>query len=566
MIGQQSGFPMLGYTQTTNFFQMTANSDKRILVPTRLPRKLVMFMKTWSSIIGEPLNATYQKVAEQFLIEEPWKHGMSWQYAKSCWQQVNIVLPSEMVGIIDELVEEHRVSRSAITCTMMYQWVVCPPEEDRELRKTFERIHGSPNIQDMLHEPGGQRLKTAIKKGGKKTSSGPALNIDADIVRLVDAIRQKGCAAANDEGISLALRNLNKKGVSKAELARRLGRSETWIKAAMQSVSPEAVDVARRIGVDPKHISAGELLRLVSWSKNAEKQVVLDWVAADIRSGTAYRRALLDTAEKRYELCRMFPGVFMRKDLSLEDLKRLKELIQSSSPERRKCAESVIVDGLPMPEEQLNTLTDDCRVANELLSEASKEVDEIAELRQRVFAQDEQIRLLSSRQRGMTTIGNGVSSFPDSLKTFLVDALLKQGKLTLVLDYLESFCADRVVILDSAYRSAKESDEAGFEDVGKAGELLFKLVGTYVDRMRENPQPSTGLDVFGDNRYAPGEGISNRNTQVRNARTFVGCEHPMMEHLKIGGRFSKAKTLRIHFRYDNSIGKVVIGHCGPHLL
>ncbi|MBU2817148.1 ParB/RepB/Spo0J family partition protein, partial [Acidithiobacillus ferrooxidans] len=124
-----------------------------------------------------------------------------------------------------------------------------------------------------------------------------------------------------DTDIGRALQKLlTQTRVSKAELARRLGRSDTWVKSVLAKASPEAEAVAKRIGMDPELIGAGESLRLISWSKDLEKGVVLDAIAAEIAGGRPYSRALLDDAEDRYEICRRFPKLAGRSDLSLEDL------------------------------------------------------------------------------------------------------------------------------------------------------------------------------------------------------------------------------------------------------
>ncbi|MHB1660114.1 MAG: ParB/RepB/Spo0J family partition protein, partial [Acidithiobacillus sp.] len=105
-----------------------------------------------------------------------------------------------------------------------------------------------------------------------------------------------------DTDIGRALQKLlTQTRVSKAELARRLGRSDTWVKSVLAKASPEAEAVARRIGMDPELIGAGESLRLISWSKDQEKGAVLDAIAAEIAGGRPYSRALLDDAEDRYE-------------------------------------------------------------------------------------------------------------------------------------------------------------------------------------------------------------------------------------------------------------------------
>lgn len=168
----------------------------------------------------------------------------------------------------------------------------------------------------------------------------PESDTDKLEMQMVENLARADMSSA-DIGTALQ-RLLNETGISKAELARRLGRSDTWVKAVLASASPEALAVANRIGVNPELIGAGESLRLISWSKDAEKQVVLDWIAADIRAGKAYSRALIDEAEASYEIRRRFPKMSSRTDLSLNDLKTWQALWDSTDPAQRAVADRVL--------------------------------------------------------------------------------------------------------------------------------------------------------------------------------------------------------------------------------
>jgi ParB family chromosome partitioning protein len=150
-------------------------------------------------------------------------------------------------------------------------------------------------------------------------------------------------ADMSDMDIGRALQKLlNATGISKAELARRLGRSDTWVKSVLAKASPEALEVATRIGVDPDSIGAGESLRLISWAKDLEKGAVLDAIAAEIAGGRPYSRALLDDAEDRYEICRRFPKMAVRTDLTLDDLRTWQKMWNSSDPAQRAVADRVL--------------------------------------------------------------------------------------------------------------------------------------------------------------------------------------------------------------------------------
>lgn len=150
-------------------------------------------------------------------------------------------------------------------------------------------------------------------------------------------------ADMSDTDIGTALHKLLRAtAISKAELARRLGRSDTWVKSVLAKASPEAIEVAARIGVSPDVMGAGESLRLISWANDPEKGAVLDAIAAEIAGGRPYSRALLDDAEDRYEICRRFPKMAVRTDLTLEDLRTWQTMWASSDPAQRAVADRVL--------------------------------------------------------------------------------------------------------------------------------------------------------------------------------------------------------------------------------
>ncbi len=166
-------------------------------------------------------------------------------------------------------------------------------------------------------------------------------------MQMVENLARKDMTPSD---IGRALQRLvDRTSLSKAELARRMGRSETWVKSVLTSASPEAQVVANRIGVPVDGIGAGEVLRMASWAKDAEKQVVLDWIAKEISGGRPYSRALIDDAEERYEIGRRFPRLATRMDLTLDDLRTWQKLWASPDLAQRAVAERVL-DGATLAE------------------------------------------------------------------------------------------------------------------------------------------------------------------------------------------------------------------------
>ncbi|MDD3760626.1 MAG: ParB/RepB/Spo0J family partition protein [Acidithiobacillus sp.] len=167
---------------------------------------------------------------------------------------------------------------------------------------------------------------------------------ESDTDRLeMQMVENLARADMSDQDIGRALQKLlDSTRVSKAELARRLGRSDTWVKAILAKSSTEAEAIAAKIGVPLDQIGTGEAMRMVSWSKDPEKKVVLDAIAAAIQEGHAFGRALIDAEEERYEILRRFPKLAGRADLTLDNLRTWQAMWKSDDPAQRAVAERVL--------------------------------------------------------------------------------------------------------------------------------------------------------------------------------------------------------------------------------
>jgi hypothetical protein len=122
---------------------------------------------------------------------------------------------------------------------------------------------------------------------------------------------------------------------------------------------------------------------------------------------------------------------------------------------------------------------------------------------------------------------------------------------------------DRIIILDAAYKSAKESQS--FKSPERALGLLLDLAGDYWEKLHDGKGDGEAKKVFG-NSYAAREADTLKKEAVKR-RTFryEGSPIVMLKHLKIGVKDSVAETLRIHFEWLSDKDKIVIGHCGRHL-
>lgn len=143
---------------------------------------------------------------------------------------------------------------------------------------------------------------------------------------------------------------------------------------------------------------------------------------------------------------------------------------------------------------------------------------------------------------------------------------LKAGcaKLEDALRLVSVLYADRIVVLESAFSSAAESDKAGFNHTSKAYELLTRLVTAYWQAMADGQGDQQAKNVFGSSFTANEAGMSNEGKK-RRTFNYRGHDILMERHLKHGVKDSLAETLRVHFDWVAKDNKIVIGHCGKHL-
>lgn len=130
---------------------------------------------------------------------------------------------------------------------------------------------------------------------------------------------------------------------------------------------------------------------------------------------------------------------------------------------------------------------------------------------------------------------------------------------------LETLYADRVVVLPSAWKSAEDS--SCFRKPEKAWELMLRLVEDYWDAVQAGGD-AAARKVFTNATFAPRESESvevNKGAKARRTFDYNGSPLTMWKHLKIGVKPSDTETFRLHFEFDASTGRIVIGHCGGHL-
>jgi hypothetical protein len=120
-------------------------------------------------------------------------------------------------------------------------------------------------------------------------------------------------------------------------------------------------------------------------------------------------------------------------------------------------------------------------------------------------------------------------------------------------------------VLESARSSAARMER--FVDGRTLLELLRRLVGAYRATLLEGGDAEARA-VFGRKEYAAKESETvMANKAMRRQRTFEyeGEQIEMFRHLKIGIDDDTTKTIWVHFHWDSTRSKIVIGYCGEHL-
>lgn len=214
-----------------------------------------------------------------------------------------------------------------------------------------------------------------------------------------------------------------------------------------------------------------------------------------------------------------------------------------------------------------NTLIWHQRERKILEEQIEGERDRISELERQVYCLQEENRNLKMLLE-QASYSKSDSSLNNDFKAAIQTLILNQQRISLseALMIITSLFPERVVILDSAWRSAR--DAAKFERGHLALQLLFKLATDYWVLLCNGGNDGQALRIFGTDNFAAKESkTTQKNTNARQLRTFLykGQEIEMHAHLRIGVKESLAQTWRAHFHWDAEEQRIVIGHCGRHL-
>jgi hypothetical protein len=223
----------------------------------------------------------------------------------------------------------------------------------------------------------------------------------------------------------------------------------------------------------------------------------------------------------------------------------------------------------------------DMSVYEELLAEAGEGLqrgrEDISDLREALRLSEANLAQAQAETEGLKHALSGASSGRDFDLTNLADSIaplreLMQGalkddlSLEKTLKLVSTLYPERLVVLDSAISSARESDRGGFQHAKKALEILLNLSTSYWDSMAMGEGDQVAKTVFGKNGFAAKEAKSlSKDGRDRRTFTYRGQNVFMEKHLKHGVKDSLAETLRVHFAWFDDRKEIVIGHCGKHL-
>lgn len=215
-----------------------------------------------------------------------------------------------------------------------------------------------------------------------------------------------------------------------------------------------------------------------------------------------------------------------------------------------------------------------------LLESADQELqskeNELARIRSNYEEKEQEVRVLEANIANLKHALSGLQSSDGSgddfaevltpLRDSVATVVRGSANLQQTVDLVATLYSDRIVFLENAYSSAKESDRGGFRQGARAFELLQKLATEYWQQLADGKSDQHAKAVFGQNSYAANEASALSN-DGKHRRTFNyrGRDFLMEKHLKYGVKDSLAETLRVHFEWLAHEKKIIVGHCGKHL-
>lgn len=261
-------------------------------------------------------------------------------------------------------------------------------------------------------------------------------------------------------------------------------------------------------------------------------------------------------------VCHRMNEVYARDHISPEIVRAAKH--RAALAEARKSA--------PKPDPELEDLmrkvdADQRAEIAQLKGELKQRDEQLAEARGDLEVAGRNIETLkaSLSQAGRRTDGPAPTAVTEDARAAMLAAASEDFSLSDVLDLLAVLFPERLVILDSARKSARDASD--FKYPRRAFSLLHTLCSDYWQALADGKGDSVARATLG-NAYSGKESETvEKNKRARKLRTFTykGKPNAMMAHLKIGTKDSRTETWRAHFLWDADERKIVLGHCGKHL-
>lgn len=188
---------------------------------------------------------------------------------------------------------------------------------------------------------------------------------------------------------------------------------------------------------------------------------------------------------------------------------------------------------------------------------------------ERAEQNDDDLRALKfdneSLRKALATIGTSTTAaFPQHVAALVAAAVRAKPSVASSLELIEQLFPDRLVVLESARRSASQHDVFRFGD--QVFDLLYRLATGYWEALAAGQPDGLAKQVFGQHEFAAKE--ANLSSAGKRARTVdvPGVGEVFLEaHLKVQRGDNRAESFRCHFEWVAEWQKLVIGHCGEHL-
>lgn len=214
--------------------------------------------------------------------------------------------------------------------------------------------------------------------------------------------------------------------------------------------------------------------------------------------------------------------------------------------------------------------------AGELEEKLSNSVRDLREASARVAQLEEEVGDLSAELKGKeeqfaVAIVEAGRRVPLPLGMNLATARIARGflegrpKLRVALELLCAASGERVLVLESALKSAEEVDKIDKPTVLWAFDMLATLVGDYYEALVAGQGDIAGARLFGAGGFASKENALGPHGRRLRSFSYHGKDVFMETHLKVGAKDTPNSCWRCHFFWDAETRRIVIGHCGKHL-